>query len=142
VPVVTTLLDRLRRMQPPPGPAAGMLAVPSPGDELSGEVSFLFADLDNLGRERETLLAAARSDAAVAEQAAVRERSRLLTHAHEEGERRAARLLEEHRTRSRSRAHAMLASADRDAARVRARAQERMPSVLAEIVERLLKESP
>ena len=43
-------------MQPPPGAAAGILAVPSAGDELAGEVSFLFSDLDELEHERQTLL--------------------------------------------------------------------------------------
>ncbi len=58
-------------MQPPPGPAAGVLSVPSGGDELAGEVSFLFPDLDQMEHERQTLLGAARSDAAKAEQTAV-----------------------------------------------------------------------
>ena len=46
------LLERLRQKQPAPGAAAGMLAVPSAGDELAGEVSFLFVDLDEIERER------------------------------------------------------------------------------------------
>jgi len=40
------------------------------------------------------------------------------------------------------RARAMLAKADRDAVEVRERAQERMPALVAEIVERLLKDTP
>jgi flagellar biosynthesis/type III secretory pathway protein FliH len=142
VPVLTTLLERLRRMQPPPGPAAGVLAVPSAGDQLTGEVSFLFADLDEIEHQRQRLLETARSDAANAEQTATRERSRILLNAHEEGERRAATILEERRAQARRRTRAMLARADRDAAEVRERAQERMPAVVAEIVERLLKDTP
>jgi hypothetical protein len=135
---LTTLLERLRRMQPPPGAAAGILAVPSAGDELAGEVSFLFSDLDELEHQRQTLLIAARSDAGRAEQTAVRERNRLLTEAHEEGERQAAMILNERRARERQRALAMLAEADRNAAQVGARARERMPALGAEIVQQLL----
>jgi len=135
---LTTLLERLRRMQPPPGAAAGVLAVPSAGDELAGEVSFLFSDLDELEHQRQTLLTAARSDAGRAEQTAVRERNRLLAEAHEEGERRAAMILNERRARAQQSARAMLADADRDASQVRARARERMPALGAEIVQRLL----
>jgi len=129
-------------MQPPPGPAAGVLAVPSAGDELAGEVSFLFSDLDEIEHQRQTLLVAARSDAEQAKQEAVRERTRLLAHAHDEGERRAAMILDERRGRARQRTRAMLAEADRDAAQVHERARERMPALVAEIVERLLEGVP
>jgi len=129
-------------MQPPPGPAAGVLAVPSAGDALAGEVSFLFSDLDEIEQQRVTLLSAARSDAAKAEQKAVAERNRLLTQAHEEGERRAATILDERRTQARRRTRTMLADADGDASQIHARARERMPALVAEIVERLLEDSP
>ena len=129
-------------MQPPPGPAAGVLAVPSAGDELAGEVSFLFSDLDEIEHQRQTLLVAARSDAEQAKQEAVRERTRLLAHAHDEGERRAAMILDERRARARQRTRAMLAEADRNAAQVHERARERMPALVAEIVERLLEGVP
>ena len=125
-------------MQPPPGRAAGALAVPSAGDELAGEVSFLFSDLDELEDQRQTLLIAARSDAARAEQTAVRERNRLLTEAHEQGERRAAMVLNERRAREQQRALAMLAEANRDAAQIGARARERIPVLGTEIVAQLL----
>ena len=128
-------------MQPPPGRAAGMLAVPSAGDELSGEVSFLFADLDELQHEREALLGAARADAARAEQTATRERGRLLRDAHEEGERRAAMILEDRRARARERTRAIIAQANGDAEQVLARAAERTPSLVAEIVERWLEDA-
>ena len=90
-------------MQPPPGPAAGVLAVPSAGDELVGEVSFLFSDLDEMELQRRTLLGAARSDASNAEQTAVAERNSLLTQAQEEAERRAAMILDERRTEAQRR---------------------------------------
>jgi flagellar biosynthesis/type III secretory pathway protein FliH len=129
-------------MQPPPGRAAEALAVPSAGDELAGEVSFLFADLDEIENQRETLLAAARSDAGRAEQAAVRERNRLVTEAHEEGERRAAIVLDGGRARAQRRTRAMLAEADRDAAQIHARARKRVPALVAEIAQSLLEDAP
>jgi len=129
-------------MQPPPGPAAGVLAIPAAGDELAGEVSFLFADLDEIEHQRETLLLAARSDADRAEQGAVGERTRLLTQAHEEGERRAAMVLDERRALAQRRARAMLAEAERDAAHIHERARERTPTLVAEIVERLVEDAP
>jgi vacuolar-type H+-ATPase subunit H len=141
VPALTNLLDRLRRMQPPPGAAAGVLSVPSAGDELAGEVSFLFPDLDQMEQARQMLLGAARSDAVKAEQTAVAERNRLLTQAYEEGERRAATILDERRSRARRRTRMILAEADRDASQIHARARERMPTLVAEIVDRLLEDS-
>ena len=141
MPVLTTLLDRLRRIQPPPGAAAGILAVPSAGDELAGEVSFLFSDLDELEQQRQSLLGAARSDATKVEQTAVAERNRLLTQAHEEGERRAAVILDDRRTQARRRTRAMLAEAERDASQIHARARERIPALVGEVVERLLEDS-
>jgi hypothetical protein len=129
-------------MQPPPGPAAGVLAVPSAGEELAGEVSFLFADLDEIEHQRETLLVDARTDVGTAERAAVRERNRLLAKAYEEGERRAAISLDERRAQADQHTRAMLAEADRDAAEVRARAQQRMPALIDEIVERLFEDTP
>ena len=141
MPVLTTLLDRLRRIQPPPGAAAGILAVPSAGDELAGEVSFLFSDLDELEQQRQSLLGAARSDATKVEQTAVAERNRLLTQAHEEGERRAAMILDDRRTQARRRTCAMLAEAERNASQIHARARERIPALVGEVVERLLEDS-
>ncbi|HTT27416.1 MAG TPA: hypothetical protein VMG37_03330 [Solirubrobacteraceae bacterium] len=141
MPAITTLLDRLRRMQPPPGPAAGVLTVPSAGDELAGEVAFLFSDLDEIEQERQTLLGAARSDAAKAEQMAIAERNRLLTQARDEGERRAAVILDESRTKARQRTRTALAEADRNASQIHARARERMPALVAEVVARLLEGS-
>jgi len=142
LPPLTPLLERLRRVRPPPGAAATMLAVPAAGDELAGEVAFLFRELDQIDGRRETLLAAARSAAAEAEQAARRERTRLLDEAGEEGERRAARLLLEGRALTDERTRAMLADAEREANRLRARGRERIPTLVEEIVARLLEDEP
>ena len=119
-----------------------MLAVPSAGDELAGEVAFLFGELDQIDGRRELLLAAARSDAAEAERAARRERTRLLAEAYEEGERRAAKLLAERRALTDKRTRAMLADAEFEATRVRARGRERIPALVEDIVARLLDAEP
>jgi len=142
LPGLTPLLERLRRARVPPGAAAAMLGVPSAGDVLAGEVAFLFDDLDEIERRRERLLAAARSDAADAEQAARLQRSRLLVQAHEEGERRAAMLLAERRALAAERTRQMLAEAEREAARVSACGRERTPGLVEEIVARLLEDEP
>ena len=137
-----TLLERLRSVRPPPGAAAGALAVPAPGDELAGEVAFLFADLDGIANRREALLALARSQAAEAEHGAAEERNRLLADAHQEGERRAAMLIVEHRARAQAKMRAILVQADRDAARIRARGRERTSALVQDIVTRLLENAP
>ena len=117
-----------------------MLAVPSAGDELAGEVAFLFDDLDRIEARLEGLLAAAHSDAAEAEQGARRERTRLLDEAREEGERRAAKLLFERRALADERTRAMLDDAEREASRVRERGRERIPALVGQIVARLLED--
>ena len=119
-----------------------MLAVPSAGDELAGEVAFLFGDLEELEGRRDTLLAAARVEAAEAERAARQERSRVLAQAHEEGERRAAGLLVDRRAQAEESRRALLANAAREATRIRARARKRTPSLVEETVRRLLEETP
>jgi vacuolar-type H+-ATPase subunit H len=119
-----------------------MIAVPSAGDELAGEVAFLFGDLDQIESRRETLLAAARSDAADTEQAARGQRTRLLAQAREEGERRAATILVERRAGADERTRHMLAEAEREAGRIRARGRERTPALVEEIVSRLLEDEP
>jgi vacuolar-type H+-ATPase subunit H len=141
LPVLTPLLERLRGVRPPPGAAAGKLAVPSAGDELAHEVAFLFDDLDEIGRYRESVLELARADAAGAEQQAARERGRLLAQARAEGERRAQRLLVERRARIDESMRSIRAQADREAARVRARGRQRTPALVDEIVARLLEDA-
>ncbi|MGZ4184387.1 MAG: hypothetical protein ACXVUE_15630 [Solirubrobacteraceae bacterium] len=142
MPALTPLLERLRRARLPPGAAATMIAVPSAGDELASEVAFLFGDLEEIERRRETLLAVARSDAAAAENAAQEERSRILARAREEGERRAAKLLVQRRALADQRTAAMLAEAEREAARVRDRGLQRTHALVEEIVTRLLENEP
>jgi vacuolar-type H+-ATPase subunit H len=138
---LSPLLERLRRVRLPPGAAAGMLAVPSSGDELTGEAAILFVELDEIDEQRETLLAIARSDADRTERAAARERDRLLVQAREDGEQRAQHLLDQRRARAQRRIGTMLAEADQEAARVRARARRSTPKLVADIVERFLEDA-
>jgi vacuolar-type H+-ATPase subunit H len=142
VPPLTHLLERLRRMQPPPGAAARVVAVPSPGDELSREVRGLFGDLDEIERRADALLIGARSDAAKSEAAAVRERHRILADAEAEGQRVAAEVMAARRAAYEQRAAAMLGEAAREAERVVARGREQTPVLVTEVIERLLAGGP
>ena len=135
---LSQLLERLRQVRPPPGRAAGVVAAPSAGDELSREVEFLFGQLDGIERRGKSALSAARSLAAELEAGACAQRRRLLDQAHAEGERRAASLLVDRHAACEQRAREMLADAEREAERVLARGRERTPLLVYEIVERLL----
>jgi len=138
VPALSQLLERLRRAQLPPGAAAGVMAVPSAGDELSREVAFLFEPLDEIDQRGELVISSARAEAAVIEAAARDERRRLLEDAHAEGERTAAEHLRDRRAACERRAQAMLDEAEREARRVLARGRERTPALVAQIIERML----
>ncbi len=140
--VLSYVLERLRRVGPPPGAAAGVVAVPSAGDELSREVSFLFAQLDELERRSELILSESRSEAAALEAAARQERSRLLEKARADAERLAGELLAAGRSASDQRARVLLAVADREAVRVLARGRERTPALVDEILEHVLEAAP
>jgi vacuolar-type H+-ATPase subunit H len=141
VSALDQLLERLRRARLPPGAAASVVAVPSAGDRLSGEVAFLFGDLDEIEQRGELLISSARSDAAEVEAAAGRGRRRLLEDARGEAERLAAEHLAERRARYEQRARAMLADAEREAERALACGRERTPALVAELLARIL-ESP
>jgi len=120
------------------GAAAGVVAVPSAGEELSGEVEFLFEPLDEIEERRELLLSSARSEAAGIEKAARVQRDRLLEDASAEAQRIAAELLAERRARGEERARMVLADAQREVERVCARGRERTPAWVAEVVARML----
>ncbi len=134
------LLDRLRRTRPPPGSAAGIVAVPSPGDELTQEVSFLFAQLDAIDLERSQGRAAARTAAAETEAEARREGRRLLAQAGIDAEREASELLDRSHAEAERRARMIAAEGERDAGQVLGRGRERTPAVVRLIVERVLDE--
>ena len=135
---LTHLLERLRRIQPPPGAAASIVAVPSPGDELTIEVAGLFPDLDEIERRASALIAEARTAAAETEAAAVGERRRILEAAEAEAERAAAEILGARRADCERQASETLADAARRAERVRARGEQRTSALVAEVVNRLM----
>ena len=135
---LSQLLERLRRVRLPPGAAAGVVAIPSAEDGLSGEVAFLFGQLDEVEQRGGRLVSSARSDAAEAEAAAGRERRRLLDDAGAESERLAAVLITERRAQCNQQAQAMIAGAESEAERVLARGRERTPALVAEVVARIL----
>jgi vacuolar-type H+-ATPase subunit D/Vma8 len=76
VSALSQLLERLRRIQLPPGAAAGAVAVPSAVKELSGEVTFLFEQLDQIAQQGNVIVASARAEASQLEAAAADERRR------------------------------------------------------------------
>ena len=118
MPGLSQLLERLRQVRPPPDPAAGVVAAPSAGDELSREVEFLFGQLDEIERQGDLALSAARLQAAEFEAGAGSSDGR---EAHAEGERRAASLLVDRRAACEQRARALLADTKREAELVFAR---------------------
>lgn len=139
---LSQLLDRLRRVRPPPGAAARIVAVPSTGDELSGEVTFLFGELDEIAERGGRILSAARSEAAEIEASAAQQRLKLLEEARADSDRLAAQLLAERRASCERRARRMLTDAEREAARVLARGRERTPALVGHVVARLLEGGP
>ena len=135
---LTHVLERLRRIQPPPGAAASVVAVPSRGDELKQEVAGLFPGLDEIARRANALIAEARSAAAETEAAAVGERRRILEAAEAEAERAAAEILAARRASCERQAAAMLADAAREVERVRAGGRRRTSALVTAVVGRLL----
>jgi cell division septum initiation protein DivIVA len=138
MPALSELLERLRRLRPPPGAAAGVVAVPAAGLDPATEVAFLFAELDELDERCGRMLASARADAAELETAAQAERSRLLAEARAEGERIGAELIARRRDLSAHRAAEIIAAAGSEAVRVRDAGRERIPALVDEVCERLL----
>lgn len=138
MPALSQLLERLRRTRLPPGAAARLVAVPSAGDQLSREVAFLFARLDEIEQRGELVVSSARTEAAEIVAAAGIRRRRILEDARAEGERRAAELLGARRGASEQRVQAMRADAERDVQLVLARGRERTLALVQKIVERVL----
>jgi vacuolar-type H+-ATPase subunit H len=135
---LSSLLERLRRIQPPPGAAAGAVAVPSAGDQRSSEVAFLFGELDGMERRSELILSSARSAAADIEVAARERRNRLREDASAAAQRAVAELLAQRRATCERQVQEMLADAGREAERVIASGTSRMPALTQEVVERVL----
>ncbi len=139
---LSQLLDRLRSVSPPPGAAATVVAVPSAGDELTGEVAFLFGDLEALWAQREALVQAARSQAAALETDAVAQRARLLDQARSDAQRQAAGLLAQRGARSERMAAKIVADGVREADGVLARGRERTPALVLQVSARILELEP
>jgi vacuolar-type H+-ATPase subunit H len=135
---LSQLLERLRSAQPPPGAAAAVVAVPSAGDELTREVEFLFAQLDEIDERGALVISTARSEAAAIEAAAGARRGRLLAQARAEAERGAADLLDRRRAAGEQQARMMLAEAEREAELVLERGRERTPALVRQLVERVM----
>ena len=135
---LSSLLERLRRIQPPPGAAAGALAVPSAGDQLSAEVAHLFGALDEIAQRREVIRASARSAAAETEATARDRRHRVREDAVAEAEWMVAELLAERRAACERRARAILEEAQGEAERVTMLGEERTPALTQAVVERVL----
>jgi len=138
VSALTQLLERLRRTRPPPGAAAGIVAVPSRGEVLTGEVAFLFARLDEIEAQGDLIRSAAIAAAAEIAATADAERRRILAEARADGERVAAELLAHRRATTGQQVTAMLADARSHAARVHARGRERTPDLVEEIIQRIV----
>jgi vacuolar-type H+-ATPase subunit E/Vma4 len=119
-----------------------MVAVPSAGDELSREVDFLFADLDEIAGRGAHILAAARAEADEIAALAVQQRQRLLEEAHADSERVSAELLAERRESCERAAQMLLAAAEREAARVLDQGRERTPQLVEQVISRLLEGAP
>lgn len=133
----TELLERLRRLRPPPGGPAAIIAAPARGEELVGEVEFMFQELDavqaQLGVEDES----ARAAAAALEADAREECARILATARQQAQREWTSVLAERRARCELDAQAILADGEHQAAQVRARGRERIPGLVEEVVRRI-----
>jgi len=141
MPALGQWLERMRRVRLPPGAAAGIVAVPTAGDELWREVAFTFAQLDEIDARRALALSEARAEAARLEASAVAERRRILKDAQVEAERVEAEILAARRARCQEQVESLLVEAGRDAERVLARGRERTPRLVNEIVVRLLEDA-
>jgi len=137
---LSQLLDRLRRVRLPPGGAAGAVAVPAAGDQLSGEVAFLFGELDQIQQRSELIVSAAHADAARIEAAAEQRRASMVKQARADGERIAAELLAERGARCERQVRELVDEAERAAARVLAAGRERTPALAELVVSRLLED--
>jgi len=142
MPALSQLLERLRRVSPPPGATARVVAVPAAGDRLTEEIAFAFGTLDEIEHEGELLVSAGREEAARIEAAAERRRTRMLARAHAEGERVAGELLAERRAGCAARVAALLGDGEAEAARVRARGRERTPALAELVADRLSRAAP
>ena len=138
---LSELLQRLRRVRPPPGGPATVVSVPSPGDDVTREVAFLFAELDAVDEQAKTVSESARIQADAIEADARAQRAQILAEARQRAEHAFAEVFSEQRATGESQAQAILADAQRAASRVLARGRESTPALAAEVVRRIVGES-
>ncbi len=138
MPALSQWLERIRRVRLPPGAAAGIIAVPSAGDELAREVEFTFAQLDELDAEHERRLSEVRAEAARIEAVAGSEYRRILEEAHAEAARVEAEILAARRASCTHQVESILAAAGSEADRVLSRGRERTPAVVDAVLARML----
>jgi regulator of protease activity HflC (stomatin/prohibitin superfamily) len=134
---LSELLERLRRLRPPPGGPSGLLAVPSRGEDVAGEVAFLFATLDAVELQATEVRDSARAEAVAIEANTHLERERILVDADEQANRAWAALLAERRAASEREARKILVEAQGEAARVLAQGRELTPQLVHEVVRRI-----
>lgn len=134
---LTDLLERLRRMRPPPGGPATVVAVPSAAEAIAGEVAFLFADLDAIEAQLGELDESVRAEAAAIEANARTQRDRILAEGREHAERAWSELLAERRVACEQEVETILAEGRRAAERVLTRGRASMPALVAEVVRRI-----
>jgi vacuolar-type H+-ATPase subunit H len=134
---LSVLLERLRRLRPPPGAPAGVIVVPSAGHDVAAEVAFLFEELDAVQTRALQTRESAETEAATIETDARVHRSRILAEALEQAERDSARMLAERRAGYEREAGKIVADAEAEAERVLARGRESTPALVAEVVRRV-----
>ena len=135
---LSALLDRLRRMRPPPGVPAAALGVPSAGEDVAGEVAFLFSALDDTDRRAREMLFAARAEAEQVDADALAQRERIRADALARAEQAAERLLAERREATGAEAAAIVAEAEREAARVLDRGRRATPELVQRVMRQIV----
>lgn len=134
------LLERLRRLRPPPGGPATVVAVPSAGDDVAREVAFLFEELDAVEARAGAIGESVRIEAGAVEGDARSQRAQILADAQRRAERVFAEVLDTRRTEAEREAQLILMEGRRSAAAVRARGREATPSLVEEVVRRIVGE--
>lgn len=135
---LSALLERLRRMRPPPGVPAAALGVPSAGEDVAGEVAFLLSALDDTDQRARETLAAARAEVQRIEADALAQRERIRAEALTRAEQSAERMLAERRRACAAEAAAILAEAEREAARVLEGGRSATPELVQSVMSRVM----
>jgi vacuolar-type H+-ATPase subunit H len=138
---LSDLLERLRRLRPPPGGPATVVAVPSPGESVAREVTFLFDALDEVETQARDVRESAQAEAAAIEARGRAERSRILEEARQQAERAAAQLLARRHAACEREAAAILADARRAATQVLARGRASTPALVDDVVRRITEQA-